>query len=200
MENIAVGFYNSTAPVVSGKTINAFNAGLNAGVLDSDLSGYDTGVATGVSFTLGSARSPDNNGRLAGATTLIQELNRQLAYASSLGPHTDYFTVPAGVTSCDVIVHACVSVYSNQVLTVNVNGAEVTGWDSIANTSGAVMTFTNVVPDGSNRINITFTDTDTTLPYVGINAYQLINIVEGGGGGGGHGLRLAGYRNRRIRS
>lgn len=197
IENVVVNFHGGTAAAVSGKTINNFQGGV-AGVLSSSLAGYDTGGATGVAFTLGSDRSGDANGRLAGASTLIQEVNRQMAYATSLGPHVDYFTLPAGVTSCTVIVHACVSVYSNQVLDVTVNGATQTGWDSIANTTGAVMTFTGVVPDGSNRVNITFTDTDTTLPYVGINGYQLTDIVEGGGGGGGDGALLAGYRNRRV--
>lgn len=194
IDDIAVNFYGGTPAAIATKTFNDY-AGGAAGQLSANLLGYNTGAGTGVAFNLGSARTGDNNGRLAGATTLIQEMNRQMAYASSLGPHTDFFTLPAGVLSCTVIVHCCISTYSNQLIDFDVNGQSATAWNPITNTAGDVLIFTGVVPDGSNRVNITFTDTDTTLPYVGINGYMLTNIVTSApnevSGSVGVGMRMA---------
>lgn len=189
IEDVVVCFYSNTAPSVSGKTINAYNSGLTAGTLDSDLSGYDTGAATGISFDLASSRTISTNGRLAGADTLTQEVNRQGAYhdggANNSANITDYFTVPATVSSVDVEVYLCTPFTLQDNLDVVINGTTAaTNFDSTNNTTGATVTLTGVVPDGSDRINIYIDDDDTSGNdgrYIFVNGYRLYNIVESGG-------------------
>lgn len=179
-EDVVVCFYNSTAPSVSGKTINAYNSGLTAGQLDADLSGYDTGAASGISFDLGTNRVADNSGRLAGADTLTQEVNRQGCYHNQGGSganFTDVFTLPASVSQADVEVYLCTTYAQQGDIDVTINGtAAATAFDSTANTTGATVTLAGVTPDGSNQINILVEEPDQ---FLFVNGYRLYNIQSG---------------------
>jgi hypothetical protein len=117
-EDIVVTFYSSTPAAITGKTFNQANSGLAAGLLFADLAGYDSGAPSGIAFTLGTNRTPDTNGRAAGADALAQQVNAQMAYHSGPGPVTDTFTLPESVISCDLIVYLCTTytgAYSGEV-------------------------------------------------------------------------------------
>ena len=179
IEDIAVVFYSGTTPAVSGKTLNSYNSGLTAGELDADLDGYDTGASTGVSFDLGTSRTVSTNGRNAGATTLISETNREGAYDSSASNTcTDTFTVPSTVTAVDVVVYLCTTFADQTDMDVDVNGSTQTAFDSSNNTTGSVLTFSGIAPNGSNQIDIQITDNESSLDFIFINGYGLQNFVE----------------------
>lgn len=190
IEDIAICFYNGTAPSVSGKTINAYNSGLTSGTLDSDLSGYDTGAATGVSLALSASLTADNNGRLEpdppGAGSLDPEINRQGAYSDKNTQAANDFdftlTFPSTVTSVDVEVFLCTPYVGQTSIDVDVNGSTSSGWDSTNNTTGSTITFTGIVPNGSDQVIINTFNT-TSNRYVFHNGFYISNIVESGGGG-----------------
>lgn len=196
IENVVVNFYSSTPATVSGKTINNFNSGLSAGLLDSDLAGYDTGAATGISFSLGSSRTPDASGRSAGADTLTQQINAQGAYHYGAIPSslTDTFVVPETVTECDVIVQLCTTYSWQDDIDVSVNGSTPQTIDSSGNTTGAVLQFTAVTPGSGGEIEILIANA-ASEPYIFVNGYRLANVVEGeppAGGMPGIGSRFIG--------
>jgi hypothetical protein len=51
IEDIVISFDNGTAAAEAGKTYNNYTGLGSTGVFDSNLSGYDTGGATGVSVS-----------------------------------------------------------------------------------------------------------------------------------------------------
>lgn len=175
-EDVVVNFYSSTPAAITDKTFNQANSGLTAGVLFADLAGYDSGAASGISFTLGSGRTPDTNGRSAGANALAQQINAQMAYHTGAGPMTDTFTLPEGVVSCDVIVHLCTSYTGQDDIDVTVNGSTQSGFDSSGNTTGAVLTFVGVEPDVNGDIDITIQNVSVGAAYLAINGYRLTDI------------------------
>lgn len=196
IENVVVNFGWVTADE-TGKTINNLLGGRVAGVQDADLDGYDTGAGTGIALILGSDRTADGSGRIAGADTLIQQINDDVAYHTGSGPITDTFILPGTVTSCTVIVHLCTTYSGQGDIDVWVNGATISGFDSTNNTDGAVLIFTSVTPNAEDEIDITLLNNAGS--YLAINGYQILDIVEGGGAGSvGNGALLSEHRNRLV--
>lgn len=181
IEDIVVSLDGGTAAAESGRTYNNFTGIGSTGVFDSDLSGYTTGAATGVSIATSHTTTGSANGRLQGVDTRTQEVNREGAY-SNPGTSTDVtFTVtfPAAVTSVDVEVFNCTDFASQTALALDVNGATATV-NSSDNTTGTTSTFTGVVPNGSDQVLIVISNPDEAFIYH--NGFRFYNIVDGAGG------------------
>ena len=178
IEDIAISFHgSSTSASIAGKTINNYQ-GVSAGVIDSDLSGYDTGAATGVSIDIDFNLTADNSGRLAGVDALTQQINQGVSFSSSNNDNTYTVTFPSTVTSVDVEVFLCTT-YAGQILVdVDINGTIELDWDSTNNTTGATIVKTGIVPNGSDQILIYISSGHN---FMAQNGLRFFNIVDGAG-------------------
>ena len=184
IEDIVVDFHNGTPAAISGKTVNGYQ-GPGAGEFDSDLSGFDTGVATGVAGSTDLALTASSSGRSAGSGELITEMNAQGGYSTDAsndpGENTFTYTFPASVTSVDVEVLLCTTFPDQEDLDVTINGSTQTAFDSTFNTGGTTLTFTNVVPDGSNQIVIFLENQEPDIGdnnFIFHNGHIFTNIIE----------------------
>jgi hypothetical protein len=182
IEDIVISFDNGTAAAEAGKTYNNYTGLGSTGVFDSNLSGYDTGGATGVSVSNSHVLTADSSGRLQGANTRAEEVNRQGSY-SNAGTGVDSVitaTFPATVTAVDVEVFLCTTFSGQVALAVDVNGSNATV-DSSGNTTGTTSTFTSVAPDGSDQIVIGMSNPGNSFLFH--NGFRFFNIVDSAASG-----------------
>jgi hypothetical protein len=182
IEDIVISFDNGTAAAEAGKTYNNYTGLGSTGVFDSNLSGYDTGGATGVSVSNSHVLTADSSGRLQGANTRTEEVNRQGGY-SNAGTGVDSVitaTFPATVTAVDVEVFLCTTFSGQVALAVDVNGSTATV-NSSGNTTGTTSTFTSVAPDGSDQIVIGMSNPGNSFLFH--NGFRFFNIVDSAASG-----------------
>jgi len=187
IENIAVNFHGGTAASVSGKTINNYQ-GISAGEFDADLSGYDTGAATGVSGSSVRALTASTSGRATSSplTDLSTAINTQGSYSqdsvNNPANNTVTYTFPSSVTAVDVDVYLCTTISQQDNLDITVNGSTQSAHSSSGNTTGTFLSFSGVVPDGSDQIVILVeNNSGGNNDFIIHNGHYLSNIVESSG-------------------